>query len=116
MWGIVDTGAEVTVIAERVFCSIPEKYRPDVTKAPRNLVVAEEGRNLPTDGIAEVEFTLSHYTFRWTVYIAPIADYILLGCDIVDELNLTINTRQGIHHVMSNTTCSISLASPYFRQ
>lgn len=30
------------------------------------------------------------------MYVAPIADDLLLGCDFLDEYDVTINTRRGL--------------------
>jgi hypothetical protein len=35
-------------------------------------------------------------TFVWDMYIAPIADDLLLGCDFLDDQSVTINTRRGL--------------------
>lgn len=41
---VVDTGAEVTVLSDKLFYSIPEKRRPTVRQADTSLVVAEKER------------------------------------------------------------------------
>ncbi|CAC5409541.1 unnamed protein product [Mytilus coruscus] len=71
---VIDTGAEVTVLSEKLYEQIPEGQRPKLRRATRNLVVAEAGKNLTTRGITEVDFDLRSETFKWTVYVAPIGD------------------------------------------
>ena len=93
---VIDTGAEVTVLKTELFYSIPENKRPKLQKPSRNLVVAEQGRKMDTSGIASFDVKLGKKAFKWEIYVAPIGDDVLLGCDVVDELDITINSRQGI--------------------
>ena len=51
---------------------------------------------MSTSGIINVEFKLGEFEFSWPVYVAPIRDDILLGCDLIDAMNITVNTRRGI--------------------
>ena len=39
---------------------------------------------------------LGHKQFTREMYIAPIGDDFLLGCNMVDELDITINSKRGI--------------------
>lgn len=39
---------------------------------------------------------LRNQSFSCEMYVAPIGDSILIGCDIVDELDITINSKKGI--------------------
>ncbi|VDI32870.1 Hypothetical predicted protein [Mytilus galloprovincialis] len=94
---VLDTGAEVTVLNSSLYFGIPEEKRPILKKATRNLVVAEAGKSMETHGIAMMNVKLGNHEFSWDMYIAPIGDSILLGCDIVDELDITINSKKGIH-------------------
>ena len=93
---IVDTGAEVTVMSEYLYNLIPDDKKPCLEKPKRGLVVAEAGKEMSTSGIINAEFKLGEFEFSWPVYVAPIRDDILLGCDIIDEMNITVNTRRGI--------------------
>lgn len=34
--------------------------------------------------------------FEWPIYVAPIGDELLLDCDIIDEKDITINTRRRL--------------------
>ena len=49
---IIDSGAEVTVLSQRVFNSLPEDRRSLLQKAEKGLIVAEENRVMPADGVA----------------------------------------------------------------
>lgn len=93
---VIDTGAEVTVISTSLFEEIPEGNRPKLQESRRCLVVAEEGKRLKTQGVIEANLTIGKLCFRWEVYVAPIRDKVLLGCDIIDTYNITINTKKGI--------------------
>lgn len=93
---VVDTGAEVTVMSEKTFLSIPEGRRPTLKRAVRNLVVAEAGRKMGTLGVADLNIKIGPLTFVWSIYVCPIGDDLLLGCDIIDEKNITINTKRGL--------------------
>ena len=92
----MDTGAEVTVLSERLYNLFPEDKRPKVQEAKRGLVVAEAGKEMSTCGTIDVQFKLGEFEFTWPVYVAPIRDDILLGCDIIDEMDITVNTKRGI--------------------
>ncbi|CAC5382076.1 unnamed protein product [Mytilus coruscus] len=93
---VLDTGAEVTVLNSSLYFWIPEEKRPILKKLTRKLVVAEAGKSMETHGIATMNVKLGNHEFSWEMYIAPIGDSILLGCDIVDELGITINSKKGI--------------------
>ena len=93
---VLDTGAEVTVLNSHLYFGIPEKVRPILKKATRNLVVAEAGKYMETHGIATMKIKQGSRNFTWEMYVAPISDDVLLGCDVVDEMDITINSRKGI--------------------
>lgn len=93
---VVDTGAEVTVISDRFYHTIPKESRPPLRKTRRGLVVADAHKEMKTNGITELDFILGEVKFKWPVYVAPIRDDILFGCDIIDELNISVNTKKGI--------------------
>ncbi|CAC5383564.1 unnamed protein product [Mytilus coruscus] len=93
---VLDTGAEVTVLNSSLYFGIPQEKRPLLKTATRKLVVDEAGKNMETHGITTMNVKLGNHEFSWEMYVAPIGDSILLGCDIVDELNITINSKKGI--------------------
>ncbi|CAG2195209.1 unnamed protein product [Mytilus edulis] len=70
--------------------------RPELKKATRNLVVAEAGKHMTTRGIAQIEMKLGNEIFTWPMYVAPIGDSVLLGCDLIDEKDITINCKRGL--------------------
>ncbi|VDI16906.1 Hypothetical predicted protein [Mytilus galloprovincialis] len=93
---VIDTGAEVTVLSEELYSKIPKDMRPELKKATRNLVVAEAGKHMTTRGIAQIEMKLGNEIFTWPMYVAPIGDNVLLGCDLIDEKDITINCKRGL--------------------
>ena len=105
---IVDTGAEVTVLSERLYNMFPENKRPKLQKANRGLVVAEAGREMNICGLIDAEFKIGEFEFTWPVYVAPIRDDILLGCDIIDEMDITVNTKRGIQVKDQWVECEIT--------
>lgn len=60
------------------------------------MVVGEAGKQIKTLVMTDVIFKIKETTFEWPVYVAPIQVDILLGCDIIDDENITINTKKGI--------------------
>ena len=93
---VVDTGAGVTVLSDRVYKSLPESLKSKLRRTEVDLVVAEEGKKMRSNGVADVQFKLGDLEFGWTVHVAPIRDDLLLGCDILHAQDITINTRQGL--------------------
>ena len=68
---IVDTGAEVTVMSERVYNMFPEAKKPKLYKAKRSLVVAEAGREMSPCRIFDAYLKMGNFEFTWPVYVAP---------------------------------------------
>ena len=93
---VVDTGAEVTVMSEATYFCIPEERRPCLCKAKRKLVVAEAGRKMTTSGVADIKIQIGLLKFEWPIYVAPIGDDLVLGCDVIYDKDITINTRRGL--------------------
>jgi hypothetical protein len=58
-------------------------------------VVADAGKHMSTIGRVKVDIKLGSEKFAWPVYMAPIGDSVLLGCDIIDEKDITINSKRG---------------------
>lgn len=92
---VLDNGAEVTVLESHLYFGLSEDKRPKfLKKASRNLVVAEAGKKMHTHGVATMDVQIGGKIFPWEMYVAPIGDDILLGCDIVDEVDITINSKR----------------------
>jgi hypothetical protein len=93
---VVDTGAEVTVMSEATYFCIPEERCHCLRKAKNKLVVAEAGRKMTTSGVADIKIQINLLKFEWPIYVAPIGDDLLLGCDVIYDKDITINTRRGL--------------------
>lgn len=65
-------------------------------EAKSNLVVEEAGKKMLSLGVADVSVVIGPLEFEWSIYVAPIGDELLLDCDIIDEKDITINTRTGL--------------------
>ena len=93
---VIDTGAEVTVLSESLYNALPPDLKPELRKTSRGLVLAESNNVMKTHGFADVQITLGSQQFHWPVYVAPIGDDLLLGCDLIDEKDITLNTKRGL--------------------
>ena len=65
---LIDTGAEVTIISNKLFERILDKYRPKQleTVVSMKLEVADRGL-VDIKGIADVTFNTDSHTYRWCV-------------------------------------------------
>ena len=61
---VIDSGAEVTVLSQRVFNSLPEDRCSLLQKADKGLIVAEENRVMPADGVALLPLILGQSVFQ----------------------------------------------------
>ena len=59
-------------------------------------------------GLIDAELKKGEFEFTWPVYVAPIRDDILLGCDIIDEMDITVNTKRGIQVKDQWVECEIT--------
>ncbi|CAC5385663.1 unnamed protein product [Mytilus coruscus] len=94
-----------------MFVKIPENRRPKIYRAERNSVVAEAGKEMQTLGMANVSCQIGPLNFIWSVYIAPIDDEFLLGCDIIDEHDITINIERGLEIKGQWINCDVTRRS-----
>ena len=80
---LIDTGAEVTTMSQKLFDRIPENVRPNMVKTECNvkLEVADKGL-VQVVGVADISFCVGSHTYTWHVLIAPIEEG-LLGMDFL---------------------------------
>ena len=93
---VIDTGAEVTVMSDHVFKNIPSYQRQYLIKASRSLMVADHSQAMNIMGILKTKITIGSTELQWPVYIAPIKDDILLGCDLFDAYDMTLSIKNGL--------------------
>ena len=93
---VVDTGADVTVIRDGLFRDLPCANDRENSVARCNLIVTGESHQMESKGLVNLDLSLGGHMFCWDIYLAPIADDMLLGCDIIDELDHTLNTTEGV--------------------
>jgi hypothetical protein len=88
---VVDIGAEVTVISDKLFKKIPESLRSQIKTAKKKLVVAEANKDMTVFGVTEVSFYIGQKKIIWPFFVAPIRDEILLGWDIISHHKFAID-------------------------
>ena len=93
---VVDSGAEVSIMSCEAYRQLPKHPQPTLKNPPLELVVADQTHRLDAAGVAELDFTIEGHVFHWSMYIAPISDSLLLGCDILDAYNWSVNSRLGL--------------------
>ena len=93
---VIDSGAEVTVISDDFYSKIPKNSRPPLLESDQQLVVADKQLSLHGMGVAHVSMRVSQIEFKWHVHVAPITDNLLLGCDVLDALDMQVSPRRGL--------------------
>ena len=83
-------------MSKDLYYRLPKEQRPKLTKAEKGLVVAEEDHIMPTDRVAMTPLIIGDLQFEWPVYVAAIVDELLLGCDLLDAKDITLNTRRSL--------------------
>ena len=93
---VVDSGAAVSILSSREYYALSEEVRPAIRPSQVRLMVADSSRCLAAEGVVFLEFTIDDLEFEWPVYVAPIADSLLLGCDVLDGLDFLVSSRRGL--------------------
>ena len=95
---MIDTGGEVTVLSQRIYNSIPLDSRPVLynRKRGRGLILADEKQVMKAEGVVDITLMIGNSEFEWPVYVASISDDMLLGCDIFDNKDITLNIKRGL--------------------
>ena len=76
-----DTGAEVTIMSQKLFERIPENLRPNIVKTECNVKLEVPDKGLvQVIGVADISFCAGSHMYTWHVLIAPIEG--LLGMDL----------------------------------
>ena len=93
---VIDTGAEVTVMCERLLKSLPTNECTDLSESRISLIAAESSKTIKTSGKLLTDIIIGNNHLKWPVYIAPIQDDILLGCDLFDAYDMTLSMKSGL--------------------
>ena len=88
--------------------SLPKNKQLPLLPASHRLTSAEVDNKMETCGIVETSITIGNHTFIWPVYIASIKDDMLLGCDIFDTFNMTLNSSYGLKIGNEWISCNIT--------
>ena len=105
---VVDTGAEVTILNTSTFNRLPEHIRSRLRTPSVGLVVADKERQLPALGVLDLTMEINGYEFDAVVYVAPIADSLLLGSDVLDAQDLVVSSRRGLWVRDSWVPCDVT--------
>ena len=91
---LINTGAEVTIMSQRLFERIPEEIRPKIvdTGCKMKLEVADKGL-VDLIGAADIKFETGHQRYIWHVLIAPIEEDGLLEMDFLFAQNFELSIR-----------------------
>ena len=76
---LIDTGAEVTIMSQRLFERIPEEIRPKIvdTGCKMKLEVADKGL-VDVIGAADIKFETGHQSYIWHVLIVKLKRLFVL--------------------------------------
>ena len=81
---LIDNGAEVTIMSQKLFERIPENVRPKMVKTECNVKLEVTDKGLvQVAGVADISFCAGRQTYMWHVLIAPIEEEGLLGMDFL---------------------------------
>ena len=58
--------------------------------------------------LSTVMSSIGNHSYSWPVYVAPIGDDLLLGCDFIHDKDITVNTRRGLEVNGKWIECEIS--------
>ena len=93
---VVDSGAEVSVLSSARYLDISSESRPSLLPSSVNLLVAEQGRTLHTEGFIQARVQIDQVKFQSPLHVAPISEDLLLGSDILDSQDIVVSSRRGL--------------------
>ena len=89
---VIDTAADVTVISELFYNSLPN---PPAISEVVFLRAAAEGQTFRAQVTHEACVKIGPMTIRCRLHVAPIQDNMLLGMDLLQRLQATIDLKNG---------------------
>ena len=92
----INSGVEVSVLSGICYPRIPEGRRPPMKDSALTLVVADQEQELTAMGVVNLQVQLKPLTFEWPVHVAPIAEDMLLGSDILDAHDIAVSSHRGL--------------------
>ena len=94
VFGLLDSGAQVTVVRPEVLLDLPKEYRK-VTPTPLQIVDVH-GRSSEVQGIAKIPIQIGSKTIMTDVVVSPMYDVVLLGMNFFDKVQASLNFGAGI--------------------
>ena len=94
VFGLLDSGAQVTVIRPEVLKDLPEQYRK-VTPTPLQIVDVH-GRSSEVQGVAKIPIRIGSKTVMTDVIVSPMYDVVLLGMNFFEKVQASLNFGAGI--------------------
>ncbi|KAK3096184.1 hypothetical protein FSP39_024155 [Pinctada imbricata] len=110
-----ETGATKTVISEKLYCRIPQKNRPNITKCTDSIIGAG-GKPIKKLGKALFNLELGPLSLQKELVVASIDDEALLGLDILqneEEGAADILLSEGVIKFMGKVIPCIQVGLPH---
>ena len=94
---LVDSGASVTVVSNKLYKTMPEAFKPPLQPLTEDvqLQAADKGL-LVVRGIIKISVNIDDETFEWDAYVADICDDGLIGFDFLHHFNCSLEARRGL--------------------
>ena len=94
---LVDSGASVTVVSNKLYQAMPEVFKPPLRPLAENvqLQAADKGL-LVVHGVIKISVNIDDETFEWDAYVADIFDDGLIGFDFLHHFNCSLEARCGL--------------------
>lgn len=83
---VIDTGAKVSIISDKIFESMQNKPPVKIHTAMHGV-----GRNMKTFIIGPVDMRIGTNTYSSEIYVAPMDDDILLGLNFLRRENVVLD-------------------------
>ena len=110
---LVDSGATATMISDTVYTKLPQHKRP-LLKPVECRMVAANGKDVTTIGLAEFTFSFSGKLFHLPAIVAKINTEVVIGLDFMQKFSCrldlkdcTLNTEDTVIHCFMKTKQSV---------
>ena len=95
----VDSGASKTVLSSKVFELINDKYKCKLNTGVHIPLQQARGNPLRVHGVIELVLEMGEFNKTKSVIVADIKDYVLLGVDIGEEIDILTSKHQVVYPV-----------------